>query len=133
MLYYEILAGHPEMQTALIFKEQKMTYGQLRESIERRANFLQAKGLQKGDRVGLLSKNCADFVISYFAVIRAGGVVVPFNFQLAPREIAYIVKDAGINLMIARQKIDLTEALQEIDYAGLVQFDFVEMEEPIEH
>ena len=65
MLYYEILAGHPEMQTALIFKEQKMTYGQLRESIERRANFLQAKGLQKGDRVGLLSKNCADFVISY--------------------------------------------------------------------
>ena len=85
MLYYEILAGHPEMQTALIFKEQKMTYGQLRESIERRANFLQAKGLQKGDRVGLLSKNCADFVISYFAVIRAGGVVVPFNFQLAPR------------------------------------------------
>ena len=125
MLYYEILAGHPEMQTALIFKEQKMTYGQLRESIERRANFLQAKGLQKGDRVGLLSKNCADFVISYFAVIRAGGVVVPFNFQLAPREIAYIVKDAGINLMIARQKIDLTEALQEIDYAGLVQFDFV--------
>lgn len=133
MLYYEILAGHPEMQTALIFKEQKMTYGQLRESIERRANFLQAKGLQKGDRVGLLSKNCADFVISYFAVIRAGGVVVPFNFQLAPREIAYIVKDAGLKLMIVRQKIDLTEALQEIGYTGLTQYDFVEVEEPIAH
>ncbi|MHC1718894.1 MAG: long-chain fatty acid--CoA ligase [Acidaminococcaceae bacterium] len=133
MLYYEILAGHPKMQTALIFKEQKMTYGQLRESIELRANFLQAKGLQKGDRVGLLSKNCADFIISYFAVIRAGGVVVPFNFQLAPREIAYIVKDAGLKLMIVRQKIDLTGALQEIGYTGLVQFDFVEMEEQIEH
>ncbi|MGE4588288.1 MAG: class I adenylate-forming enzyme family protein [Acidaminococcaceae bacterium] len=133
MLYYEILADHPETQTALIFKEQKMTYGQLRESIERRANFLQAKGLKKGDRVGLLSKNCADFVISYFAVIRAGGVVVPFNFQLAPREIAYIVKDAGLKLMIVRQKIDLAEALQEIDYAGLTQYDFIEMEEPIEH
>ena len=133
MLYYEILASHPEIQTALIFKEQKMTYGQLRESIERRANFLQAKGLQKGDRVGLLSKNCADFVISYFAVIRAGGVVVPFNFQLAPREIAYIVKDAGLKLMIVRQKIDLAEALQEIGYTGLTQYDFVEMEEPIAH
>ena len=133
MLYYEILADHPETQTALIFKEQKMTYGQVRESIERRANFLQAKGLKNGDRVGLLSKNCADFVISYFAVIRAGGVVVPFNFQLAPREIAYIVKDAGLKLMIVRQKIDLAEALQEIDYAGLTQYDFIEMEEPIEH
>lgn len=133
MLYYEILAGHPEMQTALIFKEQKMTYGQLRESIERRANFLQAKGLQKGDRVGLLSKNCADFVISYFAVIRAGGVVVPFNFQLAPREIAYIVKDASLKIMLVRQKIDLTEALQEIDYTDLAQYDFGEMEEQIEH
>ena len=133
MLYYEILASHPEMQTALIFKEQKMTYGQLRESIERRANFLQAKGLQKGDRVGLLSKNCVDFVISYFAVIRAGGVVVPFNFQLAPREIAYIVKDASLKIMLVRQKIDLTEALQEIDYTELSQFDFVEMEEHVEH
>ena len=133
MLYYEILASHPEIQTALIFKEQKMTYGQLRESIERRANFLQAKGLQKGDRVGLLSKNCVDFVISYFAVIRAGGVVVPFNFQLAPREIAYIVKDASLKIMLVRQKIDLTEALQEIDYTELSQFDFVEMEEHVEH
>ena len=133
MLYYEILAGHPEMQTALIFKEQKMTYGQLRESIERRANFLQAKGLQKGDRVGLLSKNCVDFVISYFAVIRAGGVVVPFNFQLAPREIAYIVKDASLKIMLVRQKIDLTEALQEIDYTDLAQYDFGEMEEQIAH
>lgn len=133
MLYYEILAGHPEMQTALIFKEQKMTYGQLRESIGRRANFLQAKGLQKGDRVGLLSKNCADFIISYFAVIRAGGVVVPFNFQLAPREIAYIVRDAGLKLMIVRQKIELTEALQEIDYTGLTQYGFGDMEETIEH
>ena len=133
MLYYEILAGHPEMRTALIFKEQKMTYGQLRESIECRANFLQAKGLVKGDRVGLLSKNCADFVISYFAIIRAGGVVVPFNFQLAPREIAYIVKDAGLKLMIVRQKIDLAEALQEIAYTGLIQYDFVDMEEAVEH
>ena len=133
MLYYEILASHPEMQTALIFKEQKMTYGQLRESIERRANFLQAKGLQKGDRVGLLSKNCVDFVISYFAVIRAGGVVVPFNFQLAPREIAYIVKDASLKIMLVRQKIDLTEALQEIDYTDLAQYDFGEMEEQIAH
>ena len=133
MLYDEILAGHPEMRTALIFKEQKMSYGQLRESIERRANFLQAKGLVKGDRVGLLSKNCADFVISYFAIIRAGGVVVPFNFQLAPREIAYIVKDAGLKLMIVRQKIDLAEALQEIAYTGLIQYDFVDMEEAVEH
>ena len=133
MLYYEILASHPEIQTALIFKEQKMTYGQLRESIERRANFLQAKGLQKGDRVGLLSKNCVDFVISYFAVIRAGGVVVPFNFQLAPREIAYIVKDASLKIMLVRQKIDLTEALQEIDYTDLAQYDFGEMEEQIAH
>lgn len=133
MLYYEILASHPEMQTALIFKEQKMTYGQLRESIERRANFLQAKGLQKGDRVGLLSKNCVDFVISYFAVIRAGGVVVPFNFQLAPREIAYIVKDASLKIMLVRQKMDLTEALQEIDYTDLAQYEFGEMEEQIAH
>ena len=97
MLYYQIIAEHPAEQIALIFKDQKMTYGELRESVDRRAAYLQAKGVKKGDRVGLLSKNCPDYIISYFAVIRAGGVVVPFNFQLAPREIAYIVKVASID------------------------------------
>ena len=130
MLYYQIIAEHPAEQVALIFKDQKMTYGELRESVDRRAAYLQAKGVKKGDRVGLLSKNCPDYIISYFAVIRAGGVVVPFNFQLAPREIAYIVKDADIKIMIVRQKMELSDSLQEMGYLGeLVQLDFAEMEE----
>lgn len=127
MLYHEIIAGHPDEKAALIFKDSIMTYGELRSAVESRACFLQAKGLAKGDRVGLLSKNCPDFAVSYLAVIRAGGVVVPFNFQLAAREIIYIVKDADLKLMLVRQKIDLAEAAAEIGCEEPQQLEFAEM------
>ncbi len=127
MLYHEIIAGHPDEKAALIFKDSIMTYGELRSAVESRACFLQAKGLAKGDRVGLLSKNCPDFAVSYLAVIRAGGVVVPFNFQLAAREIIYIVKDADLKLMLVRQKIDLAEAAAEIGCEEPLQLEFAEM------
>ncbi|HIU64537.1 MAG TPA: long-chain fatty acid--CoA ligase [Candidatus Avacidaminococcus intestinavium] len=128
MLYYEIIERHPAADKALIFKEEEITYGQLREKIKQYAAYLQSCGLQKGDRVGLLSKNSADFVVTYFAVIRAGGIVVPFNFQLAAREIAYIVKDADLKLMVVRESIDLKTALEEIGYPTLRQVTFAELQ-----
>ena len=98
MLYFDIIAEHPGDKTALIFKNQITTYGQLRRKVVQWANYLQSRGVKKGDKVGLLSKNCTDFVVSYFAIIKAGAVVVPFNFQLAAREVAFIVKDASMRL-----------------------------------
>ena len=126
-----MLDKHQEDSVALIFKEEKITYGELRQKVEQYAAYLQKCGLKQGDRVGLLSKNCSDFVVSYFAVIRAGGVVVPFNFQLAAREIAYIVKDANLKLMIVRELLDLEVALEEINYASLQQITFDEMKSAV--
>ena len=59
---------------------------------------------KKGDRVGLVSKNCLEFIVTYFAVIKAGGVIVPINFQLVPREIAYIVKDTAMKLLVVKPR-----------------------------
>ena len=92
MLYFDILANKPAEATALIFRDVKTTYGELRAQINQWANFLQAKGLKQGEKVGLFSKNCSYYVAAYFAVIKAGGVVIPLNYQLAPREVAYIIR-----------------------------------------
>lgn len=132
MLYYEIIAKHQAETTALIFKETRISYGELRKAIDRAVAYLQNRGLRRGERVGLLSKNCSAFVIAYFAVIRAGGVVVPFNFQLAPREIAYIVNDASLKFMLAKEVLPLEEALAEIGYQDLCQITFAEFAEATE-
>ncbi|NLU44993.1 MAG: long-chain fatty acid--CoA ligase [Acholeplasmataceae bacterium] len=134
MLYFDIIAEHPGDKTALIFKNQITTYGQLRRKVVQWANYLQSRGVKKGDKVGLLSRNCADFVVSYFAIIKAGAVVVPFNFQLAAREVAFIVKDASMKFMVTRQKLEMTEALAEIGYeSGLLQFDYEDMCQITDH
>lgn len=130
MLYYEIIEGKKPDSVALIFRERTTTYGQLAEQVDRWAGILQTKGVKKGDKVGLFSKNSDYFIIAYLAVIKAGGIVVPFNFQLAPKEVAYIVKDTGMRLMLTRENMELGGALADAGISWpLVQCTFEEMEQ----
>ena len=57
-------------------------------------------GLQPGDRVGLFLPNCPYFVIAYFGILKAGGVVVNFNPLYADREIEHQILDSGITIMV---------------------------------
>lgn len=130
MLYYEMFKNHPGNAPALIQNNRTTTYAQFRQWVDKWAVYLQSVGLKKGERVGLFSKNCSEFLAAYFAVIRAGGIVVPFNFQLAMPEVAYIVKDAGLRFLIARQPLPLAESLEAIQYDGtLCQITFEEMDD----
>ena len=133
MLFYEIINKHPAESSALVCQDKMLTYGQLRAEITLWAAHLQSHGVRKGDKVGLFSKNCSEFVIAYLAIIKAGGVVVPFNFQLAAPEVAYIVQDADMKVMVARQKLELDAALQERGCGPLVQLDFDDLRQRTEH
>ncbi len=129
MLFYETIEKHADDRLATIFKEETTTYGELKRSINRWAAFLQAKGVQKGEKVGLFSKNCTEFIIAYHAIIKAGGVVVPINFMLSPFETAYILKDAGIRFLFVKETLDLDAALENHNYAGLEQITFAQLAE----
>ena len=91
MLFHDIFAHHPKEREAIIDQDRSVTYGEFQDLVERWAAYFEALGVKKGDRVGLVSKNCLEFIVTYFAVIKAGGVIVPINFQLVPREIEEVV------------------------------------------
>jgi long-chain acyl-CoA synthetase len=61
--------------------------------------------LQPGDRVALWLKNCPQFIPSYFGILLAGGVVVPINNFLKPDEVAFILRDAGVRVLIADESM----------------------------
>lgn len=84
----------------LDFMGHRQTYGEVARLVERAAKGLQLAGLRKGDRVGLFLPNCPYFVIFYFAVLKAGGVVVNFNPLYAEREIEHQIADSGTSLMV---------------------------------
>ena len=131
MLLNDIIQKHPAEKTAFIFKDQYTTYGEFRKKVEDWALFLQSQGVKRGDRVGLLSKNSTDFVAAYFAVVKAGGIVVPFNFQLIAPEISYIVKDTEMKILLTKKPVDLDQALRDLGWEQeLKQFTFEEMVPP---
>jgi len=86
---------------ALSFYGRDITYKKLDEMIDQFAWGLIEVGIKKGDRVALYMENCPQFVISYFATHRAGGVVVPFNPMFKHAELEYEINDAQAETVIA--------------------------------
>ncbi|HET8955170.1 MAG TPA: long-chain fatty acid--CoA ligase [Solirubrobacterales bacterium] len=79
----------------------ELTYADLDERSARLAALLREKGLQQGDRVGVMLPNVIEFPVAYYGVLRAGGVVVPMNVLLKRREIAFYLEDSGAKLLLA--------------------------------
>lgn len=57
-------------------------------------------GLAVGDRVAIFAGNCPQYLVAMLAVWRAGGVVVPINAKLHPKEVAWIIRDSGATLCL---------------------------------
>ena len=78
-----------------------ITYAELDAASARVAEMLRARGLQPGDRVGIMLPNVPQFAIAYYGVLRAGGVVVPMNVLLKQREVAFYLGDSQARVVFA--------------------------------
>jgi long-chain acyl-CoA synthetase len=65
------------------------------------AGLLKARGLEAGDRVGIMLPNVPYFGIVYYGILRAGGVIVPMNILLKPREVHFYLSDPGAKHVFA--------------------------------
>jgi len=95
----ETIARSPDAP-AVDFFDKRLTYGQLGALVDKAALGFQKLGVKKGVHVGILMPNCPFYVISYFAILKAGGTVVNFNPLYAEREIAFQVSDSEISIMV---------------------------------
>lgn len=92
--HLKVLAKKHPSKIAVKDAERRLTYPQLNARANRLAGGLLSLGLKKGDRIAVLFENSIEFVECYLAAAKAGFVIVPINFRLAPVEIAYILNDA---------------------------------------
>ncbi|WP_173443511.1 class I adenylate-forming enzyme family protein [Selenomonas ruminantium] len=105
-----IMQGKPEAM-AIVDHERRFTYKEAQEAVKNCRNRLYEAGVREGDRVGIFSRNSADFVFAYMGATSLGAIAVPINFQLSNREIAYIIKDSGIRVLLTYQPLNLVDAL----------------------
>lgn len=87
-------------KVAVVFNDQQITYGQLRDRVAKLASALVADGVKRGDRVAILMKNDPIWFDVIFAVAACGAALVPVNFLLKPAEIAFVLKDSGATTLI---------------------------------
>ncbi len=85
---------------AVILGQTRISYAQLDELSDRVAASLTAAGLAPGDPVGLQLPNIPEFVVAYFGILKAGGVVVPMNVLLKAAEIEFQLRDSGARTLI---------------------------------
>jgi long-chain acyl-CoA synthetase len=96
----ETAAEHGD-KVAFKLDDVELTYALLDAGSARAAGLLRARGVEPGDRVGLMLPNVPYFPVLYYGILRAGAVVVPMNVLLKEREVAYYLEDSGAKLLFA--------------------------------
>ena len=82
------------------------SYAELRHRVDAMAGFLQQMcGVKRGDRVLIALQNSPQYVIAYYAVMRADAVIVPVNPMNKTEEIAYLVADSGATVAIVGSEL----------------------------
>jgi acyl-CoA synthetase (AMP-forming)/AMP-acid ligase II len=94
---------YPE-KTAILYQEQRLTYRELNERVNRLSHHLADLGVRKGDRVGFMLYNSNQFVEIFFATVKLGAIAVPFNFRLVPREIKWALDHIGCKIFAYSQR-----------------------------
>jgi fatty-acyl-CoA synthase len=90
---------------ALIFPDTKVSYGELAARALRRARSLQAIGVRPRENVGLLLPTCPEYVELMFAIALCGAVVVPINARYRHNELAYVIENGDLSVVVTTDRI----------------------------
>ena len=92
----------------------RMSYAELDAAVDRVASGLLAAGLHKGDRVGIWSPNCAEWVLVQFATAKAGVILVNINPAYRTHEVEYALRQSGVKLLVSAR------AFKTSDYRAMI-------------
>lgn len=105
--FYEMITANAQNQPkkTLIFEEEKKISNlEFLQKVDSFARFLMHSGMKKEDKIALITHNCSEFLIAFFAISKIGGVIVPINNMLKKEEYTYILNDAEAKMLISSSK-----------------------------
>jgi long-chain acyl-CoA synthetase len=105
-------ARYPE-NVAVVFRDASITYRELDALTNRFARALAARGVGKGDRVCMLTTNCPEYVIAFYAIARVGAIASPMNPSYREREIEYQLGDTeAVAIVVHADLAPLVDAVR---------------------
>ena len=99
-------AARHRQRAAIDFYGSRLSYAELKRQVDALAGYLQQRrGVARGERVLLYAQNSPQYVIGYYAILRAGGVVVPVNPMNRTEELRHYVEDSDARVALAGQDV----------------------------
>ncbi|MBE9572878.1 MAG: long-chain-fatty-acid--CoA ligase [Proteobacteria bacterium] len=96
----------------IVFEGRRWTYAQFNERVNRLAHALSTLEVNKGDRIGMLSVNCNQYMETYFATAKLGAIFVPLNFRAKADELNYMIANAEAKILcVGSRYLDIVDSL----------------------
>ena len=106
----------------LYFQKNSFTFKEIEKCVDYFAKLLKDKGVKKGDHVGLLSMNCYNWMIAFYAIIKVGAVAVLLNYMARHDTLVDLIKSTDCKFLVygrytalVKQQRELSKLLQEVD------------------
>jgi fatty-acyl-CoA synthase len=103
---------------AIVWQGRRETYGEYDAAVNRTAHALADRGVGRGDRVAILSRNNRAYVVLFFAMAKLGAVSVPLNFMLNAEEVAFILGHSGSRGIVVEDGLEPV-ATKALELAGI--------------
>ncbi len=88
-------------RTAVIYKDDSISYRELEARVNRFANALAGLGVGRDDKVAIMLNNCPEFIVTFFACSYLGAVAVPVNIFYKERELEFLLRDSDAVALVA--------------------------------
>ncbi|MFZ2958257.1 MAG: amino acid adenylation domain-containing protein [Candidatus Ozemobacteraceae bacterium] len=112
---FEAQAAKSPEHTALVWREQSMTYRELNEKANQLAGRLRQYGVKPDDMVGILANRCLEMLVGTLAVIKAGGAYLPIDSAYPDERVRYMLEDSQAKVLLSQKS--LTDKVG--DFAGI--------------
>jgi len=113
--FAEAVVSHRDREALVVCHQGvRLTYGALADEVDRVARGLVARGLAKGDRVGIWSPNCAEWLLVQLATAQLGVILVNLNPAYRTHEVEYALRQSGCRMLVA------ATAFKTSDYVAMV-------------
>jgi fatty-acyl-CoA synthase len=110
------VASYPDREAVVdVPTGQRLTYRELDAAVEDVARGLLARGVQRGDRVGIWAPNCLPWFLTQYATARIGAILVNINPAYRTHELAFVLEQAGISTLISAVSFKTSEYRQMIE------------------
>ncbi len=110
------VARHGEREAVVdVATGRRLTYDQLDAAVEQVARGLLARGVEKGDRVGIWAPNCLEWFLVQFATARIGAILVNINPAYRTHELEYVLRQSGLSVLVSATSFKTS------DYRAMVE------------